>query len=213
MRLLSEADDDEVPTVSAEASENVLTHEREGLDVLSPEALPTHAAMETDPFFSSQEEMRIEERADQRRKRRESAASRTSTISAGPSIQWTTAGSAHSLHPRLNGTNAVAVMATSVPSDGMSQRKGSSGIVTARRPSSVSTRSTARTRRPPTRTESGREFWGLPEAPKTELELSVQNEEEEQEEDSEESSDEEWVSTGSWILMVIDRSLKGVVDS
>jgi hypothetical protein len=194
VRLLSQADDDEVPTVSAEASENVLTHEREGLDVLSPEALPTHAAMETDPFFSSQEEMRIEERADERRKRRESAASRTSTISAGPSIQWTTAGSAHSLHPRLNGTNAVAVMSTSVPSDGMPQRKGSSGIVTARRPSSVSTRSTARTRRHPTRTESGREFWGLPEAPKTELELSVQNEE--QEEDSEESSDEEWVSAG-----------------
>ncbi len=180
---------------------NFLTHEEEGLDVLSPTAIPGHAAMETDPFFSSQEEMRIEEdEEEERRKRRDSAVSGSSATSAGPSFHWTTdGGSAHSLHPRVNGTNVPGMLSTSLPHESVSSRKASPGVSTIRRSSTHSTHSTVRPRHQPTRTESGREFWGLPEASETPKELSIQDEEgegeeEDEEEDLDECSDEEWVS-------------------
>ncbi|KAK4689781.1 auxin efflux carrier family protein, partial [Tremellales sp. Uapishka_1] len=102
--------------------------------------------------------------------REETRRSTLRDTSPAPSIQWTNGpGSAHSLHPP--GTNRAPPL---------------------RRDSSQSGR-----QRPPTRTESGREFWGLPEfAKKREPELSDQEEEEEDSSDDSDSEpeDQEWVS-------------------
>lgn len=177
VKLLSQADD-EVPDVDSAPLPQPATNSQTKLSngtaqiAQSPESLIPHpGARETDPFFSTHARMSQDE-VDERRNptrnidgtmRRDQ--SPDPAHSPDPSVQWTTgAASAHSMRPA--GT-----------------RRGSS---MSRHSGSVP----PGMRRKPTRTDSAREFWGLPEEPRRHRIMLP----EDVREDSSDESDEEWVS-------------------
>ncbi|OCF41572.1 endoplasmic reticulum protein [Kwoniella heveanensis CBS 569] len=125
--------------------------------VQSPEAIETHpGARETDPFFTTAGGISHDQE--------EASVTLSSSLEPGsPSIPFS-AGSVHSLHPPLTKRNSTA---------------GNS--VMSRRESILSQR-----RKSLNRTESGREFWGLPEAPKMQRIIL------EEDSSDEELEDEEW---------------------
>jgi hypothetical protein len=152
-----------------------------GQQVMSPEALAPHpGARETDPFFSTADRMSRDERDQKKnptgsvdRIRIEESPERSR--SPAPSMQWT-AGvvSAHSMH-----------------APGMVQRRGSARSGSVPPPM----------QRKMSRTDSGREFWGLPEQPKRQR-ISLP-EEPEDSSDDEINEDEEWVSDECKIGLMI----------
>lgn len=172
VKLLSRADDEVVemenPPVPAPGTTDTIVNDQ---TVQSPDALPHPGARETDPFFSSQDRMSTDER-DQRRNptgsldriRVEHSPERSR--SPAPSVQWT-AGvvSAHSMH----GPNGM-------------QRRGSARSGSVPPPM----------HRKMSRTESGREFWGLPEQPKRQR-IALAEEPEDSSDDELNEDDEEWV--------------------
>ncbi|WVF70146.1 hypothetical protein IAT40_004934 [Kwoniella sp. CBS 6097] len=125
--------------------------------VQSPEAIETHpGARETDPFFATARGISHDQE--------EASVTLSSSLEPGsPSIPFS-AGSAHSMHPPLAKRHSTA---------------GNS--VLSRRESILSQR-----RKSLNRTESGREFWGLPEAPKLQRIIL------EEDSSDEEHEDEEW---------------------
>lgn len=147
VKLLSQADE-EAPEVDAAAPIVASAYHDEpsnGHDhVLSPEQMPHPGARETDPFFSTEDDIAEDER-DERRNPTGSmdqvrSSSRHRDSSPAPSVPWTSQGSAHSLaQPPFK--------------SGMTRRESNNSA-------------TMQGRKRPTRTESGREFWGLPQHPK-----------------------------------------------
>ncbi|ORY25349.1 membrane transport protein-domain-containing protein [Naematelia encephala] len=165
VKLLSHADD-EAPDVEA-APPPLPAMPQAYLSVQSPEALEPHpGARETDPFFATAHALSQDE-IDESHNPSRSMSAHTNSRQRSPSpasFQWTGGpGSAHSMHPP--------------------------GVV--RRGSSQS--SHTGTRRPPTRTESGREFWGLPEAPRRQK--AIMEEEFGEDSSDEEEEEEEWGGT------------------
>ncbi len=128
--------DDEVPDVE-------VTITQSDHNILSPEPLQPHpGARETDPFFTTARGIRQDE-ADEASNPNQTVQDSSTTASTA----WLAdPGSVHSAH----GLQGLAV------------RHGS--LEFSRRNSSQS--ASGHTRRKPTRTDSGREFWGLPEAPR-----------------------------------------------
>jgi hypothetical protein len=140
--------------------------------MLSPEALAPHpGAIETDPFFSTEDQVARDESIDEAN----TAAAKTLPFSTSPTVSDGLT-SAHSMQPTRRSSSAERA------------RTSSATALLSRRFSNLS----ATGRKPPTRTESGREFWGLPET-KQPTSLSDQDEESEEE-------DEEWVSRGLVVL-------------
>ncbi|GHJ90117.1 hypothetical protein NliqN6_6519 [Naganishia liquefaciens] len=195
VKLLSSADD-EVPTVESIAeTQPPLTHE--------PAPMDTHpAARETDPLFSSAQQMRQGAAEDVKRSGRVSvdeataawttphdettSASPTGFVASPPALttgaEFPFSQPQPHLHPHPHA-------ATTVPTP------ASRRLSSMRRRSSASPRrsSTLTGRRPraPSRTESGRDFLGLPEPLRTEPE-TLSDQEEEDEESSSDEEDEEW---------------------
>ncbi|WVR04361.1 hypothetical protein IAU60_001362 [Kwoniella sp. DSM 27419] len=133
--------------------------------VLSPEPLVTHpGARETDPFFSTADGMSHDQAEDSRKSSNAFGTSPTTTMdSDSPSQPFTAPGSAHSMHvPMARKTTGASLM--------------------SRRDSQLSQH-----RKPLSRTESGREFWGLPEQPKMQRIALI-----EEDSSDEEQEDEEW---------------------
>ncbi|WRT65095.1 uncharacterized protein IL334_002037 [Kwoniella shivajii] len=167
VKLLSQADDEAPDAVDCGPNPTIpIIHDH---TVQSPEALAPHpGARETDPFFATASNISQDER-DERRNPTGSfdtiTPGRAADSPNSPSLPFTAPGSAHSMQPPLVKRGSTA---------------GAS--VLSRRSSSAS-----RTRRKLSRTESGREFWGLPEQPKMHHITLI-------EEDSSESEqeDEEW---------------------
>ncbi|WWC87148.1 uncharacterized protein L201_002034 [Kwoniella dendrophila CBS 6074] len=164
VKLLSRADDEapEVEEAIPPAAQQHIVHDH---TVQSPEALAPHpGARETDPFFVTANNISRDERDERRNPSGQYPVSSPSGSPNSPTIPFT-AGSAHSMHPPMVKRGSTA---------------GQS--VMSRRSSSHSQH-----RKKLTRTESGREFWGLPEQPKMHQIALI-------EEDSSESEheDEEW---------------------
>ncbi|WVQ68916.1 uncharacterized protein L199_007125 [Kwoniella botswanensis] len=164
VKLLSQADDE-----ALEVEEEVhrpLVHDH---TVQSPEALAPHpGARETDPFFTTANNINHDEEDERRNPTGQFIVSSPSGIVEepdSPAQPFTAPGSAHSMHPPLVKRGSTA---------------GQS--VMSRRSSTYSQH-----RKKLNRTESGREFWGLPEQPKMHHIALI-------EEDSSESEheDEEW---------------------
>ncbi|RXK37203.1 endoplasmic reticulum protein [Tremella mesenterica] len=157
VKLLSQADE-EVPEVESAIPPQI--HLSSDQHVRSPESLIPHpAAQETDPFFANTHSLSL---ADEEERIGRNSLSvlheHPRDSSPSPSISWLTGpGSALSMHP-----------------PGVSRAMTSSSA----RASSVPPRKHV------TRTESGREFWGLPEAPRRQrLMLSPEPEDSSDEDD------------------------------
>lgn len=137
----------------------------------------THpGARETDPFFTNAQHMSQDETQDARYSRSFGAAARDLSPESTWQPEIASAKSAHPMNPSVvrRSSNAVSI-------GGRSAGRGS-------RARSSSTQSQ---RRIPTRTDSGREFLGLPEPPRRKMTF------EDLAEDSSEDEDEgEWVSFG-----------------
>ncbi|KAK8846666.1 hypothetical protein IAR55_005753 [Kwoniella newhampshirensis] len=159
MMLLSRADDeDEEQSEAPPVSHHIAT--AQDRRVMSPEPLDTvPEGGETNPFFSS------EERSNTRHTTSSFGVAPTTIRdpSPSPTLPFTAPGSAHSMQAPL------------------AQRRGTDSSFMSRRESALSTR------RQPTRTESGREFWGLPEQPKRRGISLIEEDSSDDEED-----DEEW---------------------
>lgn len=191
VKLLSSADD-EVPTIESVAdTQPALTSE--------PAPMDTHpAARETDPLFSSAQQMRQGEAEDLRRRTGHVVGS----VDEG-TMAWT------ATHENMVSPTQIVASPPAINSSAEYPFTAPHGTTipapTARRLSSLRRRSSASPRRSstttgrrpraPSRTESGRDFLGLPEATETVEELSAQ-EEEDEESSSDEEEDEEWVSLG-----------------
>lgn len=156
--------------------------------------MDTHpAARETDPLFSSAQQMRQGAAEDVKRAGRVSVDEATAAWTT-PHEQMTSPTALVASPPALSSASEYPFShphATTIPAP--TARRLSS----MRRRSSASPRrsSTLTGRRPraPSRTESGRDFLGLPEAPTTDPETLSDQEEEEDEESSSDEEDEEWV--------------------
>nr|XP_019047525.1 endoplasmic reticulum protein [Kwoniella bestiolae CBS 10118]OCF26455.1 endoplasmic reticulum protein [Kwoniella bestiolae CBS 10118] len=165
VKLLSQADDEAIE-VEAEPNHRPIVHDH---TVQSPEALAPHpGARETDPFFTSADNIAHDEQDERRNPSGQFIISSPSAIDEepdSPTVPFTAPGSAHSMHPPLVKRGSTA---------------GHS--IMSRRSSTLSQH-----RKKLTRTESGREFWGLPEQPKVHHIALIK-------EDSSESEheDEEW---------------------
>jgi hypothetical protein len=133
------------------------------LAVQSPEALEPHpGARETDPFFTTARSLTQDE-ADERR-------NPSGSFKRSSSPSWVPdQSSARSVHPLHQPTKRDSASSSGVV------RRGSGSVPPMRRV--------------PTRTESGREFWGLPEAPRRQR---IMLPEDVQEDGSD--YEEEWVS-------------------
>lgn len=189
VKLLSSADD-EVPTVDAmETQASVDTHP---------------AARETDPLFSSAAQMRQGQAEDEARAKKQSKDNGRGRLASvdEATMAWT-ATHERSASPTQLVTSPPQIM---TPGDSFPFTSAHAASVPPanRRLSSLQTRrssvsprrsSTSQGRRPRalSRTQSGRDFLGLPEAPDAEG-LSAQ-EEEDEESSSSEDEDEEWVSS------------------
>jgi hypothetical protein len=179
VRLLSQADDEaeeikQVPAPQPAAG----TISGQG-QILSPEQLPHPGAQETDPFFTSTKALSRDE-ADERRNPTRSL-SRGTGRSASENDSYDipapiSATSAHSLHP---------VRRESSLSEGLLRRTTDSRIRSQSQSSNH--------RKPLTRTESGREFWGLPQFPKRER-ILLEEDSSDEDIDEEDEEDPEWVS-------------------
>ncbi|WWC59132.1 uncharacterized protein I303_101680 [Kwoniella dejecticola CBS 10117] len=159
VKLLSQADDEavEVDNCDPQHHQTIINDHA----VQSPEALAPHpGARETDPFFTTTDNIS----SDEHDERVNPTGQFPGQAPHSPSIPFT-AGSAHSMHPPMVKRGSTA---------------GQS--VMSRRSSTLSQH-----RKKLNRTESGREFWGLPEQPKMHHIALI-------EEDSSESEqeDEEW---------------------
>ncbi len=198
VKLLSQADDEVPPVDAAPATANGDAHGQGSTApaVSSPGEMAPPAAMETDPIHSSMDEMRRETQ-DEAARARARASGAVRGAWRGESV------SALSMHPYGNGSRAESPSASSGDRQlvgsppvlhAFEARRGSSGFSKRR----TSSGATARPRRP-TRTESGREFWGLPEAAKTPRSLSDQEEASESEDEAQAASDEEWVGAGACV--------------
>ncbi|WVQ97745.1 hypothetical protein IAU59_004859 [Kwoniella sp. CBS 9459] len=148
--------DDEQPDLEAPAPQPAEPIVRDHT-VQSPEAIETHpGARETDPFFTTARGISHDQD--------EASGNLSSSLEPGsPTIPFT-AGSAHSMHPPMAKRHSAA---------------GNS--ILSRRESILSQR-----RRSINRTESGREFWGLPEAPKMQRIILEEDSSDEEHEDEEE---------------------------
>jgi hypothetical protein len=179
--------DDEVPTIDSIAdTQPALTAE--------PAPLDTHpAARETDPLFSSAQQMRQGEAEDLRRR----TGAVVGSVDEG-TMAWT-ATHENMVSPTQIVASPPAINSSEYP---FTAPHGTTiPAPTARRLSSLRRRSSASPRRSstttgrrpraPSRTESGRDFLGLPEAPEAER---LSDQEEEEEESSSDEEDEEWVS-------------------
>lgn len=131
-----------------------ITNSNDNLHVQSPDAIEsTHpGARETDPFFTNSKNLTQDQAEEGRNPTRSFGTSMNRSLS--PESTWqpdlSSAKSAHPMAPP-----AIRRGSTSVSIGGRS----AGGRSLTRRGSSTSQR------RVPTRTDSGREFWGLPEAP------------------------------------------------
>lgn len=168
VKLLSQADEEAV-----EVESNIPRSIGPGQTVQSPEAIEPHpGAGETDPFFASASSMSRDE-LDERRNPSGSLqpVSTARKSSESPSIAWTSGpGSAHSMHPP-------------------GRRESVAQSILSRRGSSQDRHS----KRKLSRTDSGREFWGLPEAPRRQRIALI--EEDSSDDEGSAGSDEEWVSS------------------
>jgi hypothetical protein len=191
VKLLSSADD-EVPTVDAtETQASVDTHP---------------AARETDPLFSSAAQMRQGQAEDEARAKKQSKDNGRGRLASvdEATMAWT------ATHERSASPTQLVTSPPQITTPGDSFPFTSAHAASVppanRRLSSLQTRrssvsprrsSTSQGRRPRalSRTQSGRDFLGLPEAPDAEG-LSAQ-EEEDEESSSSEDEDEEWVSRAS----------------
>lgn len=191
VKLLSSADD-EVPTVDATETQ------------VSGDTHP--AARETDPLFSSASQMRQGQAEDEARAKKQSkdnGRGRLASVDEG-TMAWTATNERSasptqlvaSPPPLMSPTESFPFASAHAASVPPTNRRLSS-LQTRR--SSVSPRrsSTSLGRRPRalSRTQSGRDFLGLPEAEDVNS-LSAQ-EEEDEESSSSEDEDEEWVSSAS----------------
>lgn len=176
VKLLSQADDEaeevkHVPIPQTEPESYV----QPGA-VQSPEQLPHPGARETDPFFSTKKAMTQDETEEQRNPSR--SMSRATGREGSDTFVGGMSGptSAHSMHPRRESSLG----------DGLVRRQSSNNRIRSQSQSSMH-------RKPLTRSESGREFWGLPQFPKRERILL---EEDSSDEDIAEGDEEdaEWVS-------------------
>jgi hypothetical protein len=141
--------------------------------VQSPEALGTHpGARETDPFFTTTKNMSQDQIDEQRNPTRSFGASMDRSLS--PTSTW---------QPDLNSATSAHPMSTRPASRG-SASVSVGGRSLSRRDSNQSQRKV------PTRTDSGREFWGLPDPPRRHQMTFP----EDVQEDSSEDEEEEWVS-------------------
>lgn len=221
VKILSQADE-EAPEVESVLPEQTYRDEpasttTAGADaaraqVASPEALETHpGARETDPFFSTAENL-ARDQADENRNPTRDMSVAKQTIREGSQVEsdsWrapASALSAHSMrHPGLaererSNSSSRQGRRTSVPSvPGPKVRRDSS-------------RASFQGRRKPTRQESGMHFLGLPDFPKRERIMLAEDSSDE--EDDEDEVDEEWVcplfhciAVGSAVLM-----LSGLLD-
>ena len=171
---MSQADDDVPSTdsympISDEPQANPM-------QVTSPEPLERHpGARETDPFFTTTRNMTQDEDEDQRRQSRKISTDRNLSPTAS---NWIPEPGSSTSNHQLNGP----------------YRRSSSAAVngSGRRGSSVERHNQ---RKKLSRADSGREFWGLPEAPKRQR---IMLPEDVQEDSSSDSEDEEWVSDTSW---------------
>lgn len=181
VKLLSQADD-EAPDVDATAHVDGY-QALAGTDqrVQSPESLIPHpGARETDPFFATAKGL-SQDLVDEQRNPTGSidqVTSRMRSSSPDPSVPWTAPGSAHSMHPAIVRASSGAAGSASQP-PGLRRRDSSAH--------------SSNTRRKPTRTESGREFLGLPSFPKRERIMLP----EEDSSDEEDEHNDEWVSCTS----------------
>jgi hypothetical protein len=157
-------------------TETILTEEPATLDQPG-NGVPHPGARETDPFFSSNDRIK----ADEREEDEASGVWRTGGGTPNPADS-SDLYSAHTLRTRADESSIVRSRS------GSANRKGFRQTSFPRRPSQMS------------RAESGREFWGLPEAGKSRTDLRRQTglsdheEEGSDSSDEEEHSDEEWVS-------------------
>lgn len=154
--------------------------------------MDTHpAGRETDPLFSSAQQMRQGAVEDVKR-----GAGRVSVDEA--TAAWTTP---HDEQMMTSPTALVASppalsSATEYPFVPAPTARRLSSMRRSRRSSASPRRSstlTGRRPRAPSRTESGRDFLGLPEAPTTDPESLSDQAEEDEESSSDEEEDEEWV--------------------
>jgi len=148
--------------------------------VQSPDAIEsTHpGARETDPFFTTSKNM-TQDRIEEGRNPTRSFGTSMNRSDSPESAWQPDLGSAKSSHPM-----AAAVVRRSSASVSLEGRSRS----LTRRGSSTSQGK----RRAPSRTDSGREFWGLPDASR-----KPNNTFEDLQEDSSEDEEEEWVSCDS----------------
>ena len=174
VRLLSKADEEQ-PTIESSIPHPPHPHSHSNVPVISPEVMePNPGARETDPYFTTQKGLTQDEEDEEfarttwRGSARQSS-SGTRDVSPSPASAWipdpSSALSVHALRPPTTGRPSGS-------------RRNSQDLPQ---------------RKQPTRTESGRQFWGLPEAPRRQRtylsqELSDDGSEEEEEEE------EEWVS-------------------
>lgn len=171
VKLLSQADDEaeeikEVPAPVAEP-QNIATSNQ----VRSPDQIPHVGSRETDPFFTTAKSMTRDEEDERRNPSRSFSRATGREPSETHSFDHAQV-SAHSLHPVRRESS-------------LGQRSGS-------RVRSQSQSSTHR--KPLTRSESGREFWGLPQFPKRERILLEEDSDDDDDIVEEGEEDEEWVS-------------------
>jgi hypothetical protein len=180
VKLLSQADDEaeeikEVPVPQPGASTIAAPNQ-----VLSPDELPHPGARETDPFFTTTKALSQDEEDERRNPTRHMSRGTGRSASEGNSYELpapVSATSAHSMHPV--------------------RRESSLSEARLRRPTNNSrTRSQSQSsthRKPLTRSESGREFWGLPQFPKRDRILLEEDSSDEDIDEEDEEEDPEWV--------------------
>ncbi|WVQ83865.1 hypothetical protein IAT38_006009 [Cryptococcus sp. DSM 104549] len=217
VKLLSRADDDEVPLDGAVAEAGGAgVGQGAGQVVQSPDALGNGG--EASPFFPPEDQAHPDSHALSQsptstthglthpQPRGSSFGVAPTTIrepspspppSPQPNLPFTAPGSAHSMHPAARRIS-VDPAVSAISSSGASPRSprsisldrgepGAGGRMT-RRDSAMSHMShmSHRKQRAPSRTDSGREFWGLPDPPKeSRIELI-------EEDSSDEEAEEEW---------------------
>lgn len=197
VKLLSQADDEvedikEVPSVLPQRTEPE-SYDAPGTTVQSPEQMPHPGGRETDPFFSSQDAMANDEREESRNPSRSLSAASRGRRSADNTRQADFQGidSAHSLHPTHRPVEAVRRQSTT---NNKTRSQSQSSMH----------------RRPITRTESGREFWGLPQFPKRErILLEEDSSDDDIDEEDEPEEDAEWVCPSCSVVVVSVCSVSG----
>jgi hypothetical protein len=196
VKLLSSADEEQTDVTTEQVTNTILTEEPQTLD--NPGSGEPHpAARETDPLFSSADRIKADER--------EETASRSSADGwkpsvGSPGINGSGNGalpiSAHTLETVREGRRSSPSPNARTTSFGAAHGSGPGSRPYPRRPSQMS------------RAESGREFWGLPQAGQSRADQkrygrngtlhdhqeSCGDTSDSEDEDQADSEDEEWVS-------------------